>query len=217
MKGPNVNDSRGPHDGLSGTSTSLLRKAVAADQAAWNELVDKYAGTIYSWCLKYGVSPNDARDVVQEVLSAVMANLEQYRHDRDTDTFRGWLRQITARKVLDEERRRKRRVGVAEGGSEALVRLYRLPSPREDEADLDWRQAEIDRLRAEVSDRDWIICREMVNGTSTAHELAARYELKLASVYVIRSRVLRQLRANRQATNHEDARGSASAPMPPEP
>jgi RNA polymerase sigma factor (sigma-70 family) len=189
MKGSNVNDSRGPHDGLSGTSTSLLRKAVAADQAAWNELVDKYAGTIYSWCLKYGVSPNDARDVVQEVLSAVMANLEQYRHDRDTDTFRGWLRQITARKVLDEERRRKRRVGVAEGGSEALVRLYRLPSPREDEA----------------------------NGTSTAHELAARYELKLASVYVIRSRVLRQLRANRQATNHEDARGSASAPMPPEP
>ncbi len=217
MTGPNVNDGRGPHDGLSGTSTSLLRKAVAADQSAWNELVDKYANTIYSWCLKYGVPPNDARDVVQEVLSAVMANLEQYRHDRDTDTFRGWLRQITARKALDEERRRKRRVGVAEGGSEALVRLHSLPSPREEEGDLDWRQAEIDRLRAEVSDRDWIICREMVNGTSTAHELAARYDLKLATVYVIRSRVIRHLRANRQATNHEDASGSASAPMPSQP
>lgn len=214
MLGPNVNDSREPFDPLSGTSTTLLRNAVAADELAWNELVEKYADAIYGWCRHCGVPRGDATDVVQDVLETLARSLGRFRNDRDNDTFRGWLRQITISRSIDHLRRLDRDVAVAEGGARARTLLGLHPSAAEEQSSvLNRKLARLNWLREGISDRDWTICCELLHGTATGPELAARFSLQLDYVYVIKSRVIKRLRAKREARNHEDA-GAAGTSLP---
>ena len=42
------------------------------DESAWERFVDIYGGLIFSWCGRYGASPEDCSDLLQEVLLKVM-------------------------------------------------------------------------------------------------------------------------------------------------
>jgi len=215
MSDRNVNDSRASFDPLSGTSTTLLRKAIAEDREAWNDLVKKYGGAIYRWCRKYCSNRSDAKDVAQEVVTAAYLNLSRFRHDRDSDTFRGWLRTIATNKSRDEVRRRRKRLALAEGGSEAQARLTGHAGERDEETtNLRRSHAKLDLLRQGVSDRDWTICSELVNEISTPQELANRYDLSTDYIYVIRYRVLNRMRAKREAMKNETAGGTAEHSVP---
>lgn len=88
------------------TSTGLLDMAKAQDPAAWNRLVSLYAPLVYAWCRTAGLRAPDAEDVGQEVFRAVARKLCDFRRDRPGDTFRGWLRRITQRKIHDFYRNR---------------------------------------------------------------------------------------------------------------
>jgi RNA polymerase sigma-70 factor (ECF subfamily) len=192
----------------------LLRKAIAADREAWNDLVKKYGGAIYKWCCKYCPNHSDAKDVAQEVVTAAYLNLGRFRHDRDSDTFRGWLRTIATNKSRDEARRRRRRIAHAEGGSEACERLAGHAEGVEDTSMVHRHHAELDLLRQGVSERDWTICTEQLNEVSTPQELAKRFGLSLDNIYVIRYRVLKRLRAKREAMKNEAAGGTAEHSVP---
>lgn len=83
------------------TSTGLLNGAKAQDPTAWKRLVSLYAPLVYAWCRSAGLRAQDAEDVGQNVFRAVARRLCDFHHDRPGDTFRGWLRQITRRKIQD--------------------------------------------------------------------------------------------------------------------
>jgi RNA polymerase sigma-70 factor (ECF subfamily) len=215
MSDRNVNDSRASFGPLSGTSTTLLRKAVAEDRQAWNDLVKKYGAAIYMWCRKYCSDRHDAKDVAQEVVAAAYQNLGRFRHDRDSDTFRGWLRTIATNKARDEARRRRRRLAIAEGGSDAQVRLTgHADEPEEETSIVQQHLTELEALRQGINDRDWTICSELLNEVSTPKELAERFELSLDNVYVIRYRVIKRMRAKREAMKNETAGGTAEHSVP---
>ena len=86
------------------TSLSLLERARAWDQDAWDRLVTLYAPLIYDWCLKAHLQPADAEDIGQKVFEAVLRKLREFRRDRPGDTFRGWLHRITLNKIHDFHR-----------------------------------------------------------------------------------------------------------------
>src|SRR5262249_48830287 len=97
MKDPGVlGDSKG-----SATSLTLLERVRRRDQAAWERLVSLYTPLVYHWCLRHGLQPADAEEVSQEVFLAVARGIGDFRHDREGDSFRGWLRTITRNKVCD--------------------------------------------------------------------------------------------------------------------
>src|SRR5262249_38033372 len=125
----NENPSAGSDAGRSSstaTQRSMLDRARARDPAAWERMVALYAPLVLSWCRAWGLRPEDAADVFQDVFQSVAAHLAGFRRARTGDTFRGWMRTITRNKVHDYFRRREREpVGV--GGSEAKALLAQVP------------------------------------------------------------------------------------------
>lgn len=114
----------------SSTSLSLLERVRHQNQDAWNRLVYLYTPLIDHWCHGWGIRATDADDIKQEVFQSVTTGLQSFRRDRPGDTFRGWLRVIAHRKVMDFCRRQQRQPS-ATGGSDAHRRLLQLPEPED--------------------------------------------------------------------------------------
>jgi RNA polymerase sigma-70 factor (ECF subfamily) len=179
------------------TSRTLLDRARDRDEQAWRSLVDLYAPLVARWCAHRGVQGADADDIRQQVFQAVAKNLARFRHDRPSDTFRGWLRIITRNKLLDHFRRRESQPG-GEGGTDALRRLHRLAEAElpEDSADdlSGLYHRGLDLVRAEFEDRTWqAFWRVAVDGQSPA-DVAADMGMTSAAVRKAKSRVLLRLR-----------------------
>ena len=215
MKCQNVNSNEGTD---SRTSTSLLRRARENDANAWNELVETYGRRVYRWCRKAGLQTADASNVVQEVLRSVARKLEDFRRDRQGDTFRGWIRRITQNKLKDHFRGKTRQIDFAAGGTDAHQRLVNVVDQNADGQfaaselldddlretsstgkstsirSLDIRLAEVDRVRAEFSDRDWrFFWRVVVDGQS-AVEVADEFGVTANTVRIVKTRILKRFR-----------------------
>src|SRR5689334_21567666 len=104
------------------TSLSLLQRARARDQSAWDRLYYLYRPLVLHWCSRWGVRHEDADDVAQEVFRELADSLDTFQQDRPGATFRGWLRGVTRHRLLMHFRRADRQI-PAEGGSAALSRL----------------------------------------------------------------------------------------------
>src|SRR3990172_6971796 len=75
---------------------------------SWEEVARHHGRKIYNFAYRLTGNPDDARDLVQEVLLRVRRGLESYT----PQSFEGWLWRITRNAFLDEIRRRKRRPTV---------------------------------------------------------------------------------------------------------
>ena len=95
----------------------LLQAAKAGDRAALDELLARHEQQIYRFGLRMCGNEHDARDILQETLTAAFRSLGDYRGEGALST---WLYQI-ARSFCIKERRRERhgetlddRIGVAD-------------------------------------------------------------------------------------------------------
>ena len=71
----------------------------------WEEVARTYGRKIYNFAYRLTGNPDDAADLVQEVLLRVKRGLPDYR----PGSFEGWLWRITRNAFLDDVRRRQRR------------------------------------------------------------------------------------------------------------
>ncbi len=71
----------------------------------WEEVARVYGRKIYNFAYRLTGNPDDAHDLVQEVLLRVRRGLATYQ----PGSFEGWLWRITRNAFLDEVRRQKRR------------------------------------------------------------------------------------------------------------
>jgi RNA polymerase sigma-70 factor, ECF subfamily len=179
------------------TSLTLLERVRGQDGDAWQRLVHLYAPLVLRWCSHRGVRGQDADDVQQEVFQAVVTGLESFRRDRPGDTFRGWLRVITHRKLLDHFRRRQRHP-EAQGGTDAQRKLQELAEPdlpddtEEDLTGLYHRALEL--VRSEFEDRTWEAFWRVAVGGQSPDVIAADLGITPATVRKAKSRVLHRLR-----------------------
>jgi RNA polymerase sigma-70 factor (ECF subfamily) len=96
----------------------------------WEEVARVYGRKIYNFAYRLTGNPDDAHDLVQEVLLRVRRGLASYQ----PGSFEGWLWRITRNAFLDEVRRQKRRP----------------TTPLPDEVDR-WTQASTDSADAEYA------------------------------------------------------------------
>ncbi len=183
------------------TSSSLVDRIKQRDSDAWQRLADLYSPLVYGWCRHLGVPADDAGDVLQEVFLAVARGIARYRHDREGDTFRGWLWTITQNKVRDHFRNR-RAESQATGGTDAQQRLAQIPdelpstwtSPPPAGQCLSPEQRAVELARAGVEDRTWqAFWRLTVEGLPAA-EIAEQLGMSVAAVYKAKYRVMRLVR-----------------------
>ena len=71
----------------------------------WEEVARVYGRKIYNYAYRLTGNPDDAHDLVQEVLLRVRRGLASYQ----PGSFEGWLWRITRNAFLDEVRRKNRR------------------------------------------------------------------------------------------------------------
>jgi len=186
----------------SSISSTLLDQLRSRRPESWQRLVRLYGPVTYRWCRRSNLNAEDAADLVQEVLAAVMVHLPEFRRDRPDDSFGGWLATITRNKIR-EHYRRQRGKAEARGGSTAQRQLADIPQPPEpSEASVrvDAQTAVclsrrvLEMIQAEFEVRTWdAFWRVSVDGQSPA-DVATDLGMSVAAVYKAKSRVLGRLR-----------------------
>jgi RNA polymerase sigma factor (sigma-70 family) len=76
---------------------ALVARAAGSDQAAWDELVDRYAPLVWSICVRFELSSQDIEDVGQNVWLRLV---EQLGNLREPAALPGWLATTTRRECL---------------------------------------------------------------------------------------------------------------------
>ena len=83
----------------------LVRRCVAGDAVAWEEIVQRYNRRIYNICYRFAGSADDAQDLTQEVFIKMYRTLNSY--DVDRGAFMTWVTTITRNLLVDHFRKTK--------------------------------------------------------------------------------------------------------------
>jgi RNA polymerase sigma-70 factor, ECF subfamily len=83
----------------------LVRRCVAGEAAAWEEIVQRYHRRIYNICYRFSGSPDQAQDLTQEVFIKMYGSLKSY--DVQRAAFMTWVTTITRNLLVDYFRKSK--------------------------------------------------------------------------------------------------------------
>lgn len=83
----------------------LVNRALAGDQHAMLEIVERYRQRVFGLCYRILGQREDAEDVSQEAFLRVLSNLPRWDQDR---AFEPWLMTITVNRCRTQLSRRKR-------------------------------------------------------------------------------------------------------------
>lgn len=98
------------------TPPSLLARlrAQPAHAENWQRLDFLYRPLLHTWLRRYSILPQDAEDLVQEVLQVLARELPQFGYDARRGRFRAWLKAILVNQLREfwrSERRRPQATG----------------------------------------------------------------------------------------------------------
>jgi RNA polymerase sigma-70 factor (ECF subfamily) len=83
----------------------LVRRCIAGDAVAWEEIVRTYNRRIYNICYRFAGSGDDAEDLTQEVFIKMYRTLTSYDHAKGA--FATWVTTITRNLLVDHFRKGK--------------------------------------------------------------------------------------------------------------
>jgi RNA polymerase sigma factor (sigma-70 family) len=188
-----------PQHDPSRTSVTLLGRLrrVPNDQAAWNDFVARYRPQILKWCRRWRLQEADAEDVTQVVLLKLNGLMGTFAYD-PARSFRGWLKTLThhAWRDLVSERRR---VGFGSGDSamreffESLEAGDDLVRHLEDEFRRELMDQAMLLVQRRVATRTWDAFRLTAMEGCSGDAVAAQLEIKVARVYLSRSKVKKMI------------------------
>lgn len=189
------------------TSLTLLSGLRGREPRAWDRLVDLYRPLVFCWCIRRGLQPADAEDVIQEVFRTVLTRIADFRRGPSHGSFRGWLLTITRNKLGDHWRNRSSEP-QAVGGSEVRGQLEQVPSAEllddsSPEAQALYRRA-TDLIRSEFEEPTWRAFWLVVCENRRPADVAAELHLTINAVYLAKSRVLHRLRETLGDLSEED-------------
>ena len=180
------------------TSASLLiRIRNPEDKESWKTFERIYGGIIQSYCRHWKLQPNDADDIVQEVLSAVAKQIQNFEYDPAKGRFRAWLGTITANRIkrlLSQKQNRREAELPLPSDNENHAKVYEDP-------DSEWvnlfseqilREA-CQNVRPQVEETTWKSFESVWIDQMSAPEVAKSLDIPVHSVYVNKSRVLKRL------------------------
>src|SRR5436190_13431579 len=79
------------------TVETVVRAAAAGDQAAWNELIERFQGLVWATARSFRLSRADAADVAQTTWLRLVENLDRIR---EPEHLGAWLATTARREAL---------------------------------------------------------------------------------------------------------------------
>ena len=182
----------------------LLRVKDHRDHAAWEEFLAIYRPVVHRFGRQHGLQDADAQDLVQNVLSAVAHQIEQWHPDRSRGRFRTWLLKIAFNQTMTIFRRQRK--DVAQGGTTGSIAIQSMPEEAS-ALHLNYRREVFRQIAAEIrqefEEATWqAFWMTAVDNCSVAN-VAERLQLTVGAVYTARSRIFRRLR-DRVRENDDD-------------
>ena len=83
----------------------LVRRCVAGDAVAWEEIVQRYHRRIFNICYRFAGTSDDAQDLTQEVFIKMFRTLSSY--DVERGAFMTWVTTMTRNLLVDHFRKTK--------------------------------------------------------------------------------------------------------------
>jgi RNA polymerase sigma-70 factor (ECF subfamily) len=177
-----------PPDGL------LDRLRRDGSRQDWERFVDLYGPLLELWARRL-LPPDDAADLIQDVLLRVMQGLPSFAGAED-HSFLAWLRAVTLNRWRDLARRAAVRPRTADSAAlEAVAGGDDLAAviTAEDRHVLIRRALQI--MQTDFEPTTWRACWERVVAGRPAAEVAAELGVAVAVVYSATYRVIRRLRS----------------------
>ena len=85
--------------------SKLVERALGGDQLAFDELIQPFRKPLFSYIYRMVTNPQDAEDLLQDVIVRVLEGLRRYRGEA---RFKTWLFGIATHACMDHLRARKR-------------------------------------------------------------------------------------------------------------
>jgi RNA polymerase sigma-70 factor (ECF subfamily) len=86
-------------------NAQVIKRCLAGDSAAWEEIVRSHNRRIYNICYRFTGSADDAEDLTQEVFIKIYRTLASY--DLEKGAFTTWVSTMTRNLLVDHFRRTK--------------------------------------------------------------------------------------------------------------
>jgi len=179
------------------TSVTLLGRLrrFPTDQTAWSLFVERYGRKILAWCRQWNLQDADAEDVTQTVLLKLADKMKTFDYDQ-SKSFRAWLKTVAWHVLSDYCDSRK---AVAAGGDQTVELLGNLKA-REDlvqrldeEFDRELYEEAAARVKVRVTPKTWEAFERMAVQGQSGSEVGEALGMKVATVFVARSKVQRML------------------------
>ncbi len=184
----------------------LVRVRDSGNDDAWRTFVDIYAPLVYRFVRRRGLQDADAADMAQEVMAEVARSIRAFEYQPERGRFRDWLFLITRRRLARFFDRRSRRAeehcqtevleqaGNVAPDSDWAEALHNPPDP-------DWAEAfnnrileaALSRIRPQFEDATWRAFERVWLGGRSAADTANELSMRIHSVYMAKSRVLKRL------------------------
>lgn len=87
-----------------GHMQAWIQELKKGDGAAYRQLYDRYAGSMYNLCLRITGDPEDANDVLQESFAKVFEKIGQLK---SADFFPAWIRKVCVNTALQFVRHKR--------------------------------------------------------------------------------------------------------------
>tara|TARA_R110002072_G_scaffold303029_3_gene491500 strand:+ start:14159 stop:14839 length:681 start_codon:yes stop_codon:yes gene_type:complete len=171
------------------------------DQVSWHQFMDIYRPLVTYWCLGIRIRNFETDDVCQEVFTSVLMSINRFSKEKETDTFRGWLRTITRCRVVDYLRRKSNEV-PAMRNIDIEAKVAPLTEPEElPDTDNESRKVSREVLRAAVQavqdrsdDNTWLAFIRTAVDDQNATVVAKELDMSPDAVRKAKSRVIKRLK-----------------------
>lgn len=184
----------------------LVRAAAAGDQEAWDALVSRFTGLVWSIARGHRLSSADAADVCQTTWLRLVENLGRLR---EPDRVGAWLATTTRNECLRTIRRSGRLVPT-ELDHDIDLRTAPPPPALDERLLAVERDAGLWQAFERISERCQLLLRLLITDPPTPYEeIGALLDMPLGSIGPTRARCLETLR--RKAGITAAAGGSSSA------
>jgi RNA polymerase sigma factor (sigma-70 family) len=194
----------------------LSRLRDVQDQAGWREFFDAYWRLIYNVARKSGLGDAEAQDVVQNTFIYLARRMPGFRYEPARGSFKSWLRVVTRSRIHAFRRREKAhdslmREPLGGPGGKASDPIEEILDPAADALDemwqLEWEEnllhAALRHLRTKVSSRQLLLFRLATSGNLPLNQVARKFGVSIARVYLARHRVGKLFKAEIQRLRRE--------------
>lgn len=178
-------------------TSSLLEGVRTNQQDAWNRLVRLYFPLVYSWCRKAGLKPEDSSDIGQNVFKGVSQGIKNFTREKPADTFTGWLRTITKRRIFDFRKKNSSQPVAYEGDIHSVADIIEEEIPTEG-SEQDYfvlLRGVLEIVKKEFEEKTWNIFWRYVVEETPLEDVTTEFNVNANSVYLAKSRILKKIRS----------------------